>query len=1053
MDWNLLGIEPTKDKKAITAAYRQKLRQTNPEDKPEEFKALRAVYEAAIAFSDREETAQPREDSPLGRWKEAVAQLYEAYPSRIDPDCWRQLLQDDVCVGLDTRPAAEEALLQFLMDHFYLPKNVWKVLDDTFDFTHRADELYETWPRDFIDHAVLSGIRLEPSLAYHLFTPGISGTDCDAYRRLYFQANQTPLEEIGPILEQMDALSETHPYGEALRFRFYMVTQREQEGREGFKKLYLENPQDPILAIAWAELCFESGDVGQAEHIASRIAQTDPQRISAKLLHANCLAENKQYHEAKEIAYEILHAGSNDPVLMEEMVGRMKVWNEALICQREEHYAQNPEDTDNAVELAWCYAQNDRVQEAMSLAQSIDPAHADVFAYHNLMAKLNHNTGKFEEAIDHLQIVVDVIRGMREDGTEETRKRIARLPEMLQFYGNCLMQLGKPMEARIKFEEALSLAPEDTEVLSMMGRILYASGDYAYATDIFQRLRDLSPGAWFAEMFLALCLYRQRRDREAFDAVNRALSIQETDLSLYILKMQILVRNEIFEDVHEILKFLKESGAPEDIALDFIRAELTELEKKDAKSALKQYQALRKRVENGEDLIWSAELYYHLAVLTGNQMDVSQEANRKTVLAIVDKGLSFLEQDSDLLAYKAWVLRQGGLTDEAIKMYKQVLQKQPNSAAALRGMADLYYQDLKQHAEKALSCYEQLLENQKTPELYFYAATCKRHLGDLEGARLYYLKELEMDPEDVDGYRGLAFLAEVQGDYEKSLELLEQALNIMAEYDRRLDWMVEHKAKVLRRLGRYEEALSFAAEAEARHHYADSLQLQYDICCQFGLWEQAQKVLEQWKRINRNDPDLMAANGKLHLLQGKMFKAALAMGSAKHKLPFEQVQDFRLQLADLECNHQRKVQIWSRRAKQNPEDDYSWINLAQAFWHSGNRIAAQGAAQKALEILDEILALNLTDEPLYRTRRCLALAILGREEEALTDLKKCRKLPLCEFCAYRSCKDADIYEAYIEEILGNADQARKLYSAGKANWPDDLDFAAGLARLSKKGRK
>ena len=38
MDWFVLGIEPTKDKKAITAAYRQKLRQTNPEEKPEEFK-------------------------------------------------------------------------------------------------------------------------------------------------------------------------------------------------------------------------------------------------------------------------------------------------------------------------------------------------------------------------------------------------------------------------------------------------------------------------------------------------------------------------------------------------------------------------------------------------------------------------------------------------------------------------------------------------------------------------------------------------------------------------------------------------------------------------------------------------------------------------------------------------------------------------------------------------------------------------------------------------------------------------------------------------------
>ena len=47
MNWTLLGIAPTQDKQAITAAYRVQLAYTNPEDKPEEFKALRTAYEEA----------------------------------------------------------------------------------------------------------------------------------------------------------------------------------------------------------------------------------------------------------------------------------------------------------------------------------------------------------------------------------------------------------------------------------------------------------------------------------------------------------------------------------------------------------------------------------------------------------------------------------------------------------------------------------------------------------------------------------------------------------------------------------------------------------------------------------------------------------------------------------------------------------------------------------------------------------------------------------------------------------------------------------------------
>ena len=129
MDWTLLGIEPTEDKKAITAAYRAQLARTNPEDKPEEFKALRAASEEALKLADRKEEAPVRDESPVGLWMERVRALYDDFARRIQPENWQDLLDDDVCAALDTRPLAEAALLGFLTQDFYIPQSVWQVLD------------------------------------------------------------------------------------------------------------------------------------------------------------------------------------------------------------------------------------------------------------------------------------------------------------------------------------------------------------------------------------------------------------------------------------------------------------------------------------------------------------------------------------------------------------------------------------------------------------------------------------------------------------------------------------------------------------------------------------------------------------------------------------------------------------------------------------------------------------------------------------------------------------------------------------------------------------
>ena len=113
MFWKILGIEPTKDKKVITQAYREKLMQTNPEEKPEEFKELRNAYEEALKYAENQ--GLKTEKTPVDLWRDKLEELYNDFPSRNDLSCWQRLFNEDVCLAIDTRMDVEDAMMNFFM--------------------------------------------------------------------------------------------------------------------------------------------------------------------------------------------------------------------------------------------------------------------------------------------------------------------------------------------------------------------------------------------------------------------------------------------------------------------------------------------------------------------------------------------------------------------------------------------------------------------------------------------------------------------------------------------------------------------------------------------------------------------------------------------------------------------------------------------------------------------------------------------------------------------------------------------------------------------------
>lgn len=1050
MNWNLLGIEPTKDKKIITTAYRTKLAHTNPEDKPEEFKALRSAYEEALRLAEEIDEEPVRDESPVGKWMEQIRILYDDFPSRIRPEKWEELLNDDVCIGLDTRPLAEEALLNFFMQYFYIPQPVWQTLDNTFNWMQRREELYESYPRDFVDYAVINGIRYPGNLPYELFIPGTNGTDCDEYRRLYYQANQSSKEEMGSLLEQMDELTESHPYGELLRYYLLIENGDTDKGLKGYKELAELYPQDVKLNLDFAFQCMNINDWSEGEKYARIVLSIAPENPSAKQILATCLANQGQYEDAKKMIFNLMDDAGGDQRRIFELRNIIQEWNEKLIQILESQLDTEPENVKARIELAWCYLQNDRENDAFELCRSIDPEYEDKYDYNNLLSKVTYSIGDYDTALSYLKKTVEILKMMEPDGTEETDSRIKTLPEKLQMTGSCLINLGRNDEAEDYYEQALALAPLNPEVLTQMGRLLCYIGNYNRAAEIFKTLIDVLPNAYHAYYLLSQTLFDLGRDREAFENVNRALELQGGDLGVYLLKIRILLRNGAWEGVRDTIDFLRQHGISDEINSVWYEAQLLEYGEGNKEQALNLYRILASRIENGEILEEASKLYYHLLCLEAEHLDAGKSEDRAIMLEIAEKGLKHNENDFPCLDYKAWLLKRDGQRDEALKIYHRLEEVPRRSMNVEQELAELYYQDLGHDAEKALHYYKLLIEHEEQPVYLFYAGTCCRYLDLYDEAKQYFLKLQELEPDGIDGYNGMSYLYDAMKCYEDSLVQIDKIIELVKERTNNQSNYYYHKVRILRRLNRPDEAMAVIDEIESRYGNADVYQEKFEICCQFGLWDKAAEILKEWKKSGNKKNRLKAAEIDFELYTGRIDKARGAFKKSSGQLNDGDIERLSLLIAELDGDEKAQMSILEKKINNKNDKTHELMNMAQSKWWSGQYDKAREYAAEALAKLDEIIPGEKRYAALYRGRRVMVLAILGRFDEAIAEVEEVYKLPLCENCNYCSCKDADIFMADIEEVRGNYEKAFELHSKGADRWPDDLDFVSGMRRIKRK---
>ena len=1047
--WEILGIAKTKDKREITRAYRDRLSDTNPEDKPEEFKELRNAYEEALAYAEKPEEMKD-EDRKADTWLKQLEDIYEDFSRRRDVAEWEDLFSDGLLESISGRMRAESELLNYLMDHYFIGHTVWECMEKHFSFLERKEELYESYPREFIDRVIVNGILYPDILPMELFVPGKDGQACQKYLDAYLDI--TPEGDCQDRVEELVHCKESHPYGDAL-LCCRKIRQGEPEYIEKLEKICEEHEENLDLALMLGKEYLRCSEFEKAEALCRKQLEYHEDALRLKGHYADVLEAMGRYDDAVKQINEMMRMANGDNRILSDLDQRRRQINVSIISEKEKEITEKPDDQEIKIDLCWAYIENEMDEQGIALFGTIDENRADAFNYYNLKSSMAYATKDYKEGVEALKKVIEVIDELPMD-SDTNIKRKKRKGEMYGRMGYYYYALNDDENAEKAYAKAMEFSKNRAEILTSLVQRCLMKEEYEKAQDYAARLLKEKPDSAYGLALLAFAYFYQKNDQDAYDAISQAIEMDGSDLSFFILKLRILIRNGAYAEARQIMDYLDSCGLSEDTSVLYVKGLLAERKDDDRQKAKEFYRKSVKQMEGFEDNYeFSDDLYYRLLSLEGETLNGNIKEERDRMMELAQKGLSLRPGNRDLLEYKGWLLIKEGNYKDALEIYLDLAKEEDHSAYVDSQVGYLYYQDLEHEAKKARDYYVKAQERGYDEGADYYIGMCELFMGHLDEAERRFLILQEKEPDSIDSYLRLTYVYEMKNELDKALENADRLLELVKDRKDDVSRYYLRKVQILRRMDEAKAAIDVIQTIQDKYKYAGKKRI-FDIYLQFGMFKEAERMLWGWKW----DGEYYESQTTLELLKGNFRKARQIMNShsggiedrrcltimhllALQEEDYEKEEKYLLKLLDFE------------EGKQYGDISMATGNLAMCAFRKNDPEKQKTYAQRTLDEVDRKLEEYMLNATLYEVRKVRTLALLGRRKEAEELAEKIRKMPLCDHCSYSGCKDLFVFEVEMAEIFGDKEKMCELAREGNAKWPDEEDFVIALGRISGKGKK
>ena len=349
--WDILEINPTDNASIVKKAYAKKLKLYHPEDDPEGYQKLREAYDSALKYvrnnknkppinSSKEERNEDSEvileDDNLYNIKKApphinifeeftekapsyeeiveefinnVEILYDNFFSRIDIENWITLLKSEAMWYMGDKTLLSNKMIEFLIEKHYFPADVWRLLEDNFNWKEQKEYLYNKYPEKFVNY-LFKQINDNNGLRYCYFEEG-QVFDYETF----FKYREEAFEELSnnnfgyveECINNANRIYDKDPDVLLMRGICYLHSKDADKALQVFENLVQRHSEDLHARFYRAKVLYDKGQIADALDDCKYIDTYKFNNWEFILLFAKCCFKVEEFHKAKELLLPLLN--------------------------------------------------------------------------------------------------------------------------------------------------------------------------------------------------------------------------------------------------------------------------------------------------------------------------------------------------------------------------------------------------------------------------------------------------------------------------------------------------------------------------------------------------------------------------------------------------------------------------------------------------------------------------------------------------------------------------------------------------------------------------